>query len=315
MPLYDPNYYADPENAVASCHAAIEHGRQLVLDDLRDHSEHSAETYALAAASYVSATLMPNARKHLLAKMADNPTMAGSPVLTPAYFADHKGHLDELRDGLGWGRSVWACWMQDIAVGIAQVADELFQANGDGRGYPGSSVREFVFQFVHAMPEHNYIGVPTPMVPPVDKPGQVAKQVMVAEAGEDIVEVMAAIAHSAGPREPIAPHALADETTVTTTDLIERWLDAKGNLSRAERSRQGSSARLFVDAVGLAEATADRLAGIGTNAADRFAQHAINFPLAVRGERARISHIKSFIAFVRSMHIAVPDQDWTNVHD
>jgi hypothetical protein len=115
---------------------------------------------------------MSNARKYLLAKMAGNPAMAGSSVLTRVYFAEHKGHLDEIRDSRGWERSVWACWMQDIAVGIAQVADELYQVSGDGRGYHGSSVREFVFQFVHAMPEHNYTGVATPMTNLAVKPAR-----------------------------------------------------------------------------------------------------------------------------------------------
>ncbi|TCM06839.1 hypothetical protein [Sphingomonas sp. PP-CC-3G-468] len=304
MTLYDPNFCADPEDFVASCHAAIKHGRQLVLDDLSKHPEHSAETYALAAASYVNATLMTHARKLLLAKMADNPTMSGSSVLTPAYFAEHKGHLDELRDGLGWGRSTWACWMQDIAVGIAQVADELFQTNGDGRGNPGSSVREFVFQFVHEMPEHDDYGCTM----------LTARPSPVESDGHDL-EVTAPFLRHVESSEPFAPPALAAKITVTMAGLIDKWLDAKGVLSRAERSRQGSSARLFVEAMGVSEATADRLTDIGDKAAQRFVFYADATPLSPRGERARIAHIKSFIAYAQSEHIAVPDQDWTHVHN
>lgn len=106
MTLYDPNFCADPEDAVASCHAAIEHSRQLALDDLRNHPEHGADAYALAAASYVHATLMTNARKHLLAQVACSPVMPSVSDLTADHFVEHKRHLDELRDGLGWDRPV-----------------------------------------------------------------------------------------------------------------------------------------------------------------------------------------------------------------
>lgn len=195
--------------------------------------------------------------------------------------------------------------MQDIAVGIAQVADELIRANSDGHGCSGSPAREFVFQFVHAMPEHDHISLTTPVARPAGKPNQVAQSATIAEADDDAVEAMA----------PIARLVIASDTIVTTAGLIDQWLDAKGGLSRAERSRQGSSARLFVEAVGLTDAAADRLAEISANAAHRFAQYATGFPLTARGERTRIAHIKSFIAFAQGMHIAVPDQDWTHVHN
>ncbi len=65
----------------------------------------------------------------------------------------------------------------------------------------------------------------------------------------------------------------------------------------------------------LSEATADRLADIGDKAAQRFVHYAYATPLSPRGERACIAHIKSFIAYAQSEHIAVPDQDWIHVHD
>lgn len=147
------------------------------------------------------------------------------------------------------------------------------------------------------------------------KAGQVTQQAMAAEEDDDTAEAMASVVSPVNPWEPIVPPAIAAETAVTTAGLIDLWLNAKGGLSRAERSRQGSSARLFVEAMGLTEAPANRLADVGDNAAQRFVHYADATPLAPRGERARITHIKSFIAYAQSVHIAVPEQDWTDVHN
>ncbi|GLI97024.1 hypothetical protein [Sphingobium sp. BS19] len=315
MTLYSPDLSTIPADPVAACHFAIEHGRQLALDDLNARRDQDAGTYALAAANYVYATLMPFAGKHMLAKIADNPTMAGSPVLTAAYFREHKLQLEGLKDRLSYVWCDWACYMQDIAVGIADVADELFRAEGDGRGHPGSSVREFLFQYVHAMPEHNYTSVTSPVTRPVSLSICIAEHTFASEAGGDAVEDAVPVMCPVDAPRPAALSAIGTEKPVTTAGLIDQWLGAKGSLSRSERSRRGSSARLFLEAFGLNGATADRLAEIGRNGAEQFIKHALAVPLAERGERARIAHIKSFIAYAQSMHIAVPDQDWTHVHN
>lgn len=284
MNLYCPNLSDLGDDTIEASHVAIEQGRRLALADLEAHPDKPAEAYALAAASYLHATLYPGKRNRLLATLASNSLVPGSTNSSPAQFAEHKDHLEELRRSFGHSWSAWACYLQDIAFGIAQVADELFQADADGREYRGTPTREFVLQFIANMPEYKYVSTITPVARRVER------------------------------AEPAAPTIVVSEVTVTTEQLIERWLDAKGGLSRAERSRQGSSARLFLDAMGLADAKADQLAKIGTDAADRFVRYAARFPLAPRGNRARIAHVKSFIAYAQSVHIAVPSQDWRHVH-
>lgn len=284
MNLYCPNLADLGDDTIEASHIAIEQGRQLALADLEARPDQPAEAYALAAVSYLQATLMPGKRNRLLATFAASLGMADSTNLAPIAFAEHKRDLEVLRDGFGHDRSAWACYLQDIAFGIAQVADELLQADTDVRGYPAPSIREFVLQFVGNMPEYKYVSTISPVARRVTTPS------------------------------PAAQADVAPGVAVTTAQLIEQWLEDKGGLSRSERSRQGSSVRLFLEALGLGEATADHLAEIGTDAADRFVRYAANFPLAARGERARIAHVKSFIAYAQSMHIAVPDQDWRHVH-
>lgn len=305
----------DPDLSIKACLEAMDRGRQMVLDDLSAHSTQSAEHYALVAASCVHSTLMPNARQHLLAKLADNPTMAGLSSATPADFANHKSDLEEMRDGLGIERMVWACGIQDIAVGIARAADELFQADGDARGCPGASASEFIFQFVYRMPEHGSSSETQPVTRPISKPTEIPLWAF--EAATAHLKGKEAVTHAHVADALQSDPEIADpvERHLTTTQLVEHWLDAKGVLSRAERSRRGSSARLFIDALELKDVLANQLSGIGSDSAERFMRYAINFPLAERGERARIKHIKSFIAFARDARIAVPELDWPNAHN
>jgi len=314
--LYYPFLFpiqADQPEAPA---VAMGYGRDLALADLAANPDRSPEFYARVAASYVHSTLMSNKARHLRKSLVEHLAMGLIIEAVEAPLFSHKEKLEGLRKASGQESSVWACGMIDIAIGIAKVADGLSRADGYDDTVDGATVQEFLCQYVARIPEHGTISKGLPIVRPTNaEQPRVAQQAGRSEANGGTAEVMAAVA---GPVEPFGPIALppaAAELTVTTVDLIDQWLDAKGGLSRAERSRQGSSARLFVDALGLTETTADRLANIGGSAAARFAQYATGFPLAARGERARIAHIKSFIAFAQSMHIAVPDQDWTHVHD
>lgn len=285
MNLYCPNLSDLGDGTIEASHVAIEQGRQLALADLNARPDQPAEAYAVAAVSYLQATFFPMKRKNLLTKFSTDPVTAGWTNLAPIGFNQHKHDLEVLRNDFGHSWSAWACYLQDIAFGIAQVADELFQADADGRGCPPLSIREFVLQLIGNMPEYSYVSTISP----------VARRITTAS--------------------PAAQADIAPRVALTTAQLSEQWLEDKGGLSRAERSRQRSSVRLFLEALDLSEATADRLAMIGTDAADRFVKHAAKFPRSERGERARIAHVKSFIAYAQRMHIAVPDQDWRHVQD
>lgn len=183
-----------PDLAVEARQLAIDRGHQMVVDDLALHPTRSAEHYALAAASLGYSSLSPNGRKHLLVRLGESPTMAGRSDSIPADFVEHKRYLENLRDSVGIYRSVWRCGMQDTAIGVAQAADELFQADGDGRGYRGSSVREFVFQFVHPRPEHAYVVIGTPVARPADAPSQVGEQAVVSAPNDLSIEEMEPVA-------------------------------------------------------------------------------------------------------------------------
>lgn len=152
-----------PDLAVEACRLAMDRGHQMVVDDLALHPTRSAGHYALAAASCVYSSLTPNTQRHMLARLNESPIMAGRSDSILADFLEHKRHLENLRDSVGIDRSVWRCGMQDYALGIAQAADELFQADGEYRGSPGSSAREFILQFVYRTPEHAYSAGSTPV--------------------------------------------------------------------------------------------------------------------------------------------------------
>lgn len=183
-----------PDLAEEACHLFRDRGHQMVVEDLQAHPNRSAEYYALAAASLVHATLTPNARKRLLATMADNPTMAGWSEGSLADFVEHKRYVEELRRSQGFDRSLWNCGMRDIAIGIAEGADELFRADGYPRIYPGGSVRDFVFQFVRRRPEHRQHFIRTPVARPADAPSQVGEQALVSVPNELSIEAMKTVA-------------------------------------------------------------------------------------------------------------------------
>ena len=312
MNLYQPTLPPMDQDQVDAPIIAMCHGRDLALADLAVHPDRYAENYAQAAASYVHAAIMPNARRHLLAAMKDHVTMGAVATSVADSFVAHKRELEERRDDIGGDRSFWACCMIDIGVGIAQVADSLFRGDGDGRGVVGSSAQEFLYGYVAHIPEHGSIDARLPLARPVLD----------------------------------TPPAAATTPAVTAGQLIDHWLDAKGGLSDTERSRRGSSGRLFLTAAGIGvDDDAQRFARIGPGMAEDYAnlseavgskwgtvaaRHAgrtgeqiiaiaTTPPVPAwaqhrrepRGRKARIAHVIDLLAFVRGVGIAVPDLDWT----
>jgi len=312
MNLYHPSLPPMHQDQLDAPVIAMNHGRDLALADLAAHPDRTAEIYARAAASYVHAAITPNARQHLLEAMKRHATMGDVARSVTDETVAHKRLLDAQRDAIGADRAFWACCMIDIGVGIAQVADGLFRADGADRGVVGASAQEFLYGYAAPIPEHGRIGAAAAVTRPVleTSPG----------------------AATAAP--------------VTAGQLIDRWLDSKGCLSDTERSRRGSSARLFLTAArigvdddvrhfagvgprvasgyaSLSEAVGSKWGTVAARHAGRTAEEIIAIAttppipawaqhrLEPRGRKARIAHVIDLLVFVRGVGIAVPNLDWT----
>lgn len=235
---------------------------------------------ALFAISLFSTGLSHVERERLCDVVAKDLTLGQLNIDVPGAMDLHASWLAELKLAEQWPEEVWAGAVRGTADGLATGADLVADTTGETLTHSGSSLRSFIDEFL--------------VIPSL-------RPIASSEADPDSIDQD----HGARP---------AERTGKTTTDLVDEWLNAKGVQSRAERSRQGSSARLFVDAVGLIDAPVTQLSSIGPDAPALVLAAAAQAPLSQRGERARLTHILSFLAYVQGLGVAVPALDWSDAH-
>lgn len=301
---------------------AIYYGRKLVLDDLAQNPEREIEHYARAAICHAHASAFGSKAPILLAALGETPRVAALAALPRSFFLDHKRKVTERFDALGFKSCVQYAWMQGIALGVAQAADAICHADDQGRGHPSLSLEAFLRQGGHVLPPFESDNVD-------DMPEVARPRVVLERVGSSEVSLVSAAMPSADPHDELElpaeirdqPHGVVAEpgeapgvtAGKTCGALISEWLQSKGQLSRAEQSRQRTSARHLVTALGLTDLPAESLASLRPNSLSKFAKYIEAYPLTHRGERARIAHIKAFLEYARTQPIEVRQLDWDSL--
>lgn len=301
---------------------AIYYGRQLVLDDLAQNPEREIKHYARAAICHAHASAFGSQAARLLSALSETPTVAALAALPRSFFLDHKRKVTERFDALGFQSCVQFGWMQGIALGVAQAADAIFHGDDDGRTHTTLSLEAFLLGGRHVLPPFESDNVE-------DMPLLSHRRVRPERAGSSETSFVRAAMPSANPHDELEmPAEIWDQlrggnaepgegsgviARKTCGDLINEWLQSKGQLSRAEKSRQGTSARHLVTALGLTDLPAESLASLRPNSLSKFAKYIEAYPLTHRGERARIAHIKAFLQYAREVPIEVRQLDWDSL--
>lgn len=296
---------------------AVLYGRNLVLNDLAEHPDRETDYYVRAAVFHVyAAAAYDSTQRDLLASLATHPTTSSLAELSPELFEDH---LYSIFRRLSDVRFYWAAqcyWLMCIALGMAQAADALFRADGDARGHAPSSLEAFLldgFYIPPAAKEYANLEAMSPISRPraCNVSGSSVERPLIGPPGNGTPQ------SSAPDNYAVAdPDLSGDELNAdipTCSELIENWLGSKGALSRAERSRRGTSARHLITALSLTDSPANRLASLEPRAVSDFSKYIADHPLKPRGERARIAHIKAFLEYARNAQIEVPQLDWDSL--
>lgn len=276
--LPDASIKAAPSPAAAH-EIAYELGQRTAAEHMRVTGA-GPMSCALFAISLLSTDLNAVEQERLGDAVAKDLTLGQLNIDVPGAMDLHASWLAKLKLAEQWPEEIWAGAVRGTADGLATSADLVAGTTGVALTHRGSSLRSFIDDFL-AIPSLQ------PIASSEADPGSIDQ-----DAG-------------ARPAEP---------TGKTTTDLVDEWLNAKGVQSRAERSRQGSSARLFVEAVGLTNAPAAQLASIGADTPGLVLAAAAQAPLSPRSERARLKHILSFLAYVQGLGVALPALDWSDAH-
>lgn len=316
--LPSPNYRAVCERD------AVLFGRDLVLDDLAEHPDRETDYYVRAAVFHVyAAALYDSNRRDLLASLAVHPATSSLAALSPELFEDHWHSTIRRLSTTGIHSAMQCYWLMCVALGMAQAVDALFRADGDTRGRAPSSLEAFLldgFYIPHAAKRDANLDVMSPVSRPLARneqqiPLQVsglsAELQPIGPPGNGMPQMSAPDNYAVADPDLSGDDLNAD--TSTCSELIKDWLGSKGALSRAERSRRGTSARHLITALSLTDLPDNRLASLEPRAVSAFAKYIADHPLKPRGERARIAHIKAFLEYAREVPIEVPQLDWDSL--
>lgn len=313
MNLYHPALPPKNLDSFAMTSVAMKTGRQMALSHHQSHPDTKPSYYAEVAASYVHSVLMPTAAKHLRQTISPRLNDDGT-ADSPSQFLDHAQDLEAIKVRTGVDGATWYCWIIDFALGVSQVADQLDQKPCLGRDGAGMHTLDLLSKYFWLGPEHRVLDVKTT--------GQLARRT---------------------PKTDTAPHRQSQ----TVDALIDNWVDG---VSKSERSRRRSSAKLFLTAAAIrTDEPAATLAQVGAATARKyiqlsdavgskwgtvahgFAKHTADeiiavatqesappwaqYPLKPRGRQSRISHVIEFLAFARDAGIGVPEIQWSTVAD